>query len=73
MLGSSKRISELGFEIRKFILPVLANMSEIFLTASNDKLSQWMDCFRAQQDVEDSTVIYKTLKENKFQRECNLS
>ena len=35
-------------------------------------LSQWMDCFGAQLDVEDSTVTYKTLKENKFKTRMQL-
>ena len=32
----------------------------------DDELLNWMDSFRNHVDVGESTVIYKTLKENKF-------
>ena len=32
----------------------------------DDELINWMDSFRNHLDVGESTVIYKTLKENKF-------
>ena len=41
-------------------------------TAPDDELSQWVDCFRAQLDVEESTTIYNTLKENKFKTRMQL-
>ena len=47
-----------------------ANMSE--KKTASDELLKWMDSFRAQLDVGESTMIYKTLKDNKFKTRMQL-
>jgi hypothetical protein len=39
---------------------------------ASDELLKWMDSFRAQLDVGESTMIYKTLKDNKFKTRMQL-
>ena len=63
---SSEAISELRFEIRKFKLRVYQETSKMSAKKPDDELLNWMDSFRNHLDVGESTVIYKTLKENKF-------
>jgi hypothetical protein len=39
---------------------------------ASDELLKWMDSFRAQLDVGESTMIHKTLKDNKFKTRMQL-
>ena len=40
---------------------------------TDDELLNWMDSFRNYLDVGESTVVYKTLKENKFRTQMQIA
>ena len=70
---SSEAISEHRLEIRKFKLCIYQETSKMSEKKTDDELLNWMDFFRNYLDVGESTVVYKTLKENKFRTQMQIA